>query len=79
MPDIELGPNDYRKQDPKTGRWHLPSDPKLCRNMFFVCLLMLGYIFWNRNHLDAAHLFGVTAMLAFGGGCLFATWLKDVY
>jgi hypothetical protein len=79
MPNIELGPDDYRKQDARTGRWHVPDDPKLCRNMFFVGMAVLGFIYWNRDALEAWTLFGVTAMFAFSAGILFHAWLKDVY
>lgn len=74
---IELSPNDYRKL--RNGRWRLPDDPKLHRNMFFVAVAVLAYIFWHRSELPSELLFGVVAMFAFCAGIMFANWLKDVY
>jgi hypothetical protein len=79
LPNIELGPNDYRKQDPRTGRWHLPDDPKLARNYLFVLIAVLAFVFWHRGELETWTLFGVTALFAFCAGGFFAMWLKDVY
>lgn len=79
MPNLDLGPNDYRKLDARTGRWHLPADPKLARNMFFVALLILAFIFYTRGEGSRESLFGVTAMFSFFGGGLFAVWLRDRY
>jgi len=79
MPDLDLGPNDYRKQDPRTGRWHLPDDPKLARNMMVTLFIVLAYVFSVRNQLETWTLFGVTAMFAFCAGGLFSIWLKDRY
>lgn len=31
MRDIDLGPDDYRKRDPRTGRWLQNVDRRLCR------------------------------------------------
>lgn len=77
MPDIDLGPNSYRKQI--KGRWHLPDDPKLCRNLFFVAALVLVLIFFWRSELSTATLFGVAVMFSFFAGIAFAIWKRDVY
>ena len=74
---IDLGPNNYRKL--RNGRWHLPDDPKLHRNAFFVALGILGFIYWRHTELTPDVLFGVVALLAFCAGIMFANWLKDVY
>lgn len=79
MPHLDLGPNDYRKRDPRTGRWHLPDDPKLARNMMFVSIGILAFILWNRDDVSTGILFGVTALFAFCAGGLFSLWLKDRY
>lgn len=74
---IDLGPNNYRKL--RNGRWHLPDDPKLHRNAFFVALVFLGWIYWNLPAFTVTTLFMGTAFVAFCAGGLFALWLKDVY
>lgn len=79
MKQVDLGPNDYRKQDPKTGRWHMPDDPKLARNYLFVLIGVLILVFLGRETLSSGILFGVVAMLAFFAGGMFALWLKDRY
>lgn len=78
MRDFDLGPNDYRKQNPRTGRWRLPDDRKLCRNMFFVSIAMLLYVFVEKDQIATWTLFGCAAIFSFAGGIMFAIWLKDV-
>lgn len=75
MRDIDLGPNSYRKQ--VHGRWTLPNDPKLARNMLFVVAAVLVFIFVSKDSLTSGTLFGVTAMFAFCAGIMLATWLRD--
>lgn len=77
--NLDLGPNDYRKRDPRTGRWHLPDDPKLARNLFIVAIAVLGVLFWHRGEFSTFNLFGGTALFAFCAGGLFALWQKDRY
>lgn len=79
MRQIDLGPNDYKKRDPRTGRWHIPDDPKLARNYFFVIVAVLIGIFLTRDGGSRETLFGITALFAFCAGGMFALWLKDRY
>lgn len=79
MPDIDLGPNDYKIRDPKTGRWHLPDDPKLARNYLVVLVGVMAFIFITRDGYGTDVLFGVSAMFAFCAGIMFAVWLKNRY
>lgn len=49
MPDLDLGPNDYRKQDPETGRWLQNVDRRLCRvgsiaMIAFLCIVALAFV-----------------------------------
>lgn len=78
MVDLKLGPNDYRKQDSRTGRWRRPDDPRLARWGVLIAAAILVYVFIVRDQLETWTLFGVTAMFAFCAGGLFAIWLKDV-
>lgn len=79
MREIDLGPDDYRKNGaPKPMRQRLADEPRYARNMMIVVLFVLGYIFWRRAEVSPALLFGVTAMFAACAGGLFAIWLKDV-
>lgn len=75
MPQIELGPNDYRKQ--VKGRWHLPNEPKLARNMMVVAVGILVFVFVQRDQLTSGTLFGLAAMVGACAGGLFALWLRD--
>lgn len=47
MPDLDLGPNDYRKQDPETGAWLRNVDKKDARRWGIICIafivFFLGY------------------------------------
>lgn len=79
MRDLDLGPNDYRKRDPRTGRWVVPDDPKLARFGFFTASAILAFIFWHRSELSAHLLFGAAAMVAFCAGIMLSIWLKDRY
>lgn len=79
MPDLDLGPNDYKIRDPRTGRWHLPDDPKLARNYLVVLIAVLGFIYLRRDEFGSDVLFGVAVLFSFCAGGLFAIWLKDRY
>lgn len=79
MPNLDLGPNDYRIQDPKTGRWHMPDDPKLARNMLVVLIAVLAFIFVKRGELSSGALFGISALFSFCAGIMFALWQKNRY
>lgn len=79
MPQIELKPHQYDRQDPKTGKMVRDYSPKFLAGMMLVALVILGYIFWHREELTSGTLFGVTAMFAFIAGGFFANLLKDRY
>lgn len=79
MPEIDLGPNSYRKRDSRSGRWLMPDDRIGSRNYFFVLLVVLGFIFWNRDSFGSDVLFGISVMFAFCAGIMLAIWLKDRY
>lgn len=79
MRDIDLGPNDYKIRDPRTGRWHLPDDPKLARNMLAVTIVVLVAIYATRDAGSRESLFGITALFSFGAGIMFALWQKNRY
>lgn len=75
---LDLGPNNYRKRNPRTGKWRIGEDPKLARNMMFLAIGILIWIFVIRDTLTSGTLFGGAAMFAFGAGIMLAIWLKDV-
>lgn len=79
MKNIDLGPNDYKIRDPRTGRWHFTDDRKLARNYLVVLIAVLGFIYLHRDEFGADVLFGVAVLFAFCAGGLFAIWLKDRY
>ena len=79
MKQVDIGPNDYRIRDPKTGRWHLPDDPKLARNYLFVLIAVLVFVFVTRDEGSSQGLFGVTALFSFCAGIMFAIWQKNRY
>lgn len=43
MPDLDLRPSDYRKQDPATGRWLQNVDRRLC---FWGAMAGLAFLAW---------------------------------
>lgn len=77
MPDLQLGPDDYRKQD-RDGRWYAPDDPKTLIIGILTTALMLGWIFWNRDALVADPLWLIigTVVVAFPMGIFVALLLK---
>ena len=79
MPQIDIGPNEYRKLDPKTGRWNVPDDPKFGRLMFFGAAAFLVFIFMHRSEFSSGVLFGVSSMFSFVAGGMFMMWMRDRY
>lgn len=76
MPDLDLGPNDYRVRRARRHRW--PSlDTKTRLAALAIAIVCLGYIFARRDELASASLFGVTALFAFGAGMVLAVMLGD--
>ena len=79
MPQIDLEPNEYSRQDHRTGKMVRDYSPKFMRNMTVVAIVLLGYAFWHRHEVDVDDLFAFTAMMAFFGGITAANWLKNIY
>jgi succinate-acetate transporter protein len=74
---VDLKPTEYRKKNPRSGRWQFRDNPRLCFAMMIVALGMLAWFFAGRDEMSREVLFGVTALFAFGAGGMFALWLKD--
>ncbi|MDB5531600.1 MAG: hypothetical protein JWR51_4703 [Devosia sp.] len=71
MPDLDLGPDDYKIRDPRTGRWHVPANPKLAGALGIVLIGVLIFLFIRRDEMTSETLFGVVAMFSlFAGGLL---------
>lgn len=79
MPDLDLGPDNYRKQDPRSGRWYVPDDPKVGMLVFFAALILLGVIYFNKDAVSAENLFWGVLIFAGAGGVGFYMWLKDIH
>lgn len=79
MPQIDLEPHQYDRQDPKTGRMVRDYSPTFSRNMMLVALALLAVLFFYRDVGSSASTFGCTALFAFIAGGFFANWLKDRY
>ncbi len=79
MPEIEIGPNEYRRLDRKTGRWLVPDDPNFARLMMVAAIAILVFIFWRRDELSPAMLFGISSMFSFVAGGMFAIWMRGRY
>lgn len=77
MPQLDLKPTEYRKQNPRSGRWQFRDNPRLCFAMMLVALAMLGWAWLTRGDGSRESLFGFVAVSAFGAGGMFALWLKD--
>jgi hypothetical protein len=77
--EIELGTHEYWRRDPRTGKMVKDFSPRWARNWFFVCVAALVWVFWVRDQFSPEMLFGGTVLWAFGGGVMFANWLKNIY
>jgi hypothetical protein len=77
MPEIDLKPDEYRKQD-KSGRWYVPDDPKVGRLVFFGCLAILGALYFLKSGISQENLFWSVLIFAAAAGGAFYMWLKDV-
>ena len=79
MPDIDLGPNDYKIRDPRTGRWHVPANPKLAGALGLVVVGVLIFLFFRRDEMTSETMFGVVTMFAFFAGGLLGLWARKSY
>lgn len=77
--NLDLGPDDYRKQD-RDGHWVTPDDPKALAIGIATTALMLGWIFWNRQALAADPFWLIlgTSVVVFPMGIFVALLLKRI-
>lgn len=80
MPDLEIGPGEYRERKPKGWRWRLPlahdDDARLPFVMFIAILAAIG--FGATRAADDAQFWILLggAALGFGAGCMFILWTR---
>jgi len=80
MPDpIDLGPHEYSRFDKRSGKMVRDYSPKFMRNMTFVAIGLLAFIFFTRDTGTRDMLFAETGLFAFFGGITAANWLKNIY
>lgn len=79
MPDLDLGPNDYKLRDPKTGRWQSPANPKLVAVYFVILVAGLVFVFVTRNEGTRESLFGITALLSIFAGLALGLSIRKTY
>lgn len=77
MSQLDLRPTEYRKKNPRTGRWQFRDNPRLCFVGMLVALAVLAWVFSVREQLSLETLIGGAAVSAFIAGGMFALWLKD--
>lgn len=70
MPEIDLPPSKYR--------WRRPLSLPLAWAFVGLGLMMLGWIFWNRDQLSSGTLFGCAAMIAFFVGGLVSSIMRNI-
>ena len=79
MPDLDLGPNDYRKQDPETGAWLRNVDKKDARRWGIICIafivFFLSYCGLN-GAADSVSIGAAMAGIGFAAGGLITLSLK---
>jgi len=76
MRDIDLGPDDYRKRDPRTGKWLQNVDRKLCRWGSVGSAGMTAFLI-SLGSGDTIIGFIAVAIMAFVTGGLFTLSLKN--
>lgn len=54
MPDLDLGPDDYRKKDAGSNHWYEPDDPRAFLISAGMAVLVLGIVFFNLHEIDLA-------------------------
>lgn len=79
MQQLDLGPEEFSRHDPKTGKLQRRLSKRFCRNYALVLMAVLAFIWWHSTELSSGTLFGVTALFAFVAGVLAQEWLRDVF
>lgn len=78
MPNMSLGPDDYRFKG-NDGRWYRRDDKRFLLFGLVASVAILILIFWVRDELSSGILFGVSALFAACAGIFLGNLLKDVY
>lgn len=66
MPDLDLGPDDYRKQDAGSRHWYEPDDPRAFWISAGMAVLVLTVAFFAMDEtVDRRVLFGFVSIFAF--------------
>jgi hypothetical protein len=78
MPDLLLGPDGYRKKDPRTGKWRVPDHRLLALVMALVSVAGLTFTYFVKDQITTDNLFWGAVIFAFNAGGLFAIAFKDV-
>lgn len=66
MPDLDLGPDDYRKQDAGSNQWYEPDDPRAFWVSAGMAVLVLTILFFRIDELtDRRVLFLLVLVFAF--------------
>lgn len=66
MPDLDLGPDDYRKQDAGSRHWYEPDDPRAFWISAGMAVLVLTIVFSRIDEMtDRRVLFVLVLVFAF--------------
>lgn len=82
MPDLDLGPDDYRVRDPKSGRWFQRDSKPALLGIAAMCFGLIAFIWLVRDQISAdsnGMLIFVVMMVGGAGGAALALAFKDVY
>lgn len=78
MNQLDLGPDDYRKQDRKTGRWLQNVDKKFCRWASLIPGVTSLIMAYNAIFEPTAIAVLASSILGFSAGSLFTMSLKSL-
>lgn len=74
MPDLDLGPDDYKIRDPKTGRFEVPDSPATGLVGFVIGVAMVIVTLVYAGEINRASSFALVALMAWAAAGGFANW-----
>lgn len=75
MPDLQLGPDDYRVRS-KSGRWMNRDAAYTLPIAVIMAGLWIGFAWWNRAELGTVLLVSLVAVPSLALGLILGSWLK---
>jgi hypothetical protein len=75
LPDLQLGPDDYKVRT-KRGNWVRRDAAYMIPIAAVMCGGIIGYVWWHRDEMSLAVLFGFAIVMAVAFGMILGAWLK---